>query len=219
MSKKNKIAIFFGDMTKKGQKRVATQGLTEISEYSNYAPDQIEVDDITVDDDTYGYDEDPKKQELLEHVHVETPEGCWLMVWDCFKHEIQTVMKELDEGMKARLKSIRVNGIYDPKEPGQPPQMNTWAVNMEFCVRNKHIRKSVRLLLTVDLLAVRFEETKEAKSERITQKLMEYARRGLEDEGIDTADIDFTDVENMVRMKMPLLLQKVINHEYFIQNF
>lgn len=94
MSKKNKIAIFFGDMTKEGQKRVATQGLTEISEYSNYAPDEIEVDTITVDDDTYGYDEDLKKQELLEHVHVETPKGCWLMVWDCFEHEFQTLMEE-----------------------------------------------------------------------------------------------------------------------------
>ena len=50
MSKKNKIAIFFGDMTEEGQKRVATQGLTEISEYSDYAPDQIEVESITVDD-------------------------------------------------------------------------------------------------------------------------------------------------------------------------
>ena len=219
MSKKNKIAIFFGDMTEKGKKRVATQGLTEVSEYRNCAPDQIKVDDITVDDDTYGYDEDPKKQELLEHVHVETPEGYWLMGWDCFKHEFQTIMKELDEGMKARLKSIRVNGIYDPKEPGQPPQMNTWAVNMEFYVRNKHIRKQVRLLLVVDSLAERFEETKDAKSEFLTQKLMEYARHELEDEGIDTADIDFTDVENVVGAKMPLLLQKVINHEYFVQNF
>ena len=93
MSKKNKIAIFFGDMTEKGKKRVATQGLTEVCEYRNCAPDQIKVDDITVDDDTYGYDEDPKKQELLEHVHVETPEGYWLMVWDCFKHEFQTDRK------------------------------------------------------------------------------------------------------------------------------
>ena len=47
-----------------------------------------------MDDDAYGYDEDPKKQELLEHVHVETPKGCWLMVWDCFEHEFQTIMEE-----------------------------------------------------------------------------------------------------------------------------
>ena len=94
MSKKNKIAILFGDMTEDGQKKVVAQGLAEISEYRNYAPDQIEVDTITVDDDAYGYDEDHKKQELLEHVHVETPEGCWLMVWDCFDHEFQTIMEE-----------------------------------------------------------------------------------------------------------------------------
>lgn len=94
MSKKNKIAIFFGDMTEEGQKSVVTQGLKEISEYSNYAPDQIEVDTITVDEALYGYDKDPKNQELLEHIHVETPEGCWLMVWDCFEHEFQTIMEE-----------------------------------------------------------------------------------------------------------------------------
>lgn len=121
--------------------------------------------------------------------------------------------------MKARLKSIEVHGIYDPKEPGGAPQMNTWAVGMEFCVGNKRIRHHVRLVLAVDLLAVRFEDTKEAKSEHLTQKLMEYARRGLEDGGTDTTDIDFTDVENVVRMKMPLLLRKVINYEYFIQEF
>lgn len=97
--------------------------------------------------------------------------------------------------------------------------MNTWAVWMEFCVGNKRIRKHVRLVLAVDLLAVRYEETKEAKSEHLTRKLMEYARRGLEDEGTDTANIDFTDVENVVRLKMPLLLRKVINYENFIQEF
>lgn len=94
MSKKNKIAIFFSDMTEEGQKRVATQGLTEISEYSNYTPDQIEVETITVDDDAYGYDEDPKKQELLEHIHADINGEAWLMVWDCFAHEFTTVMKE-----------------------------------------------------------------------------------------------------------------------------
>ena len=94
MNKKNKIAIFFGDMTTKGKKRVAAQGLTEVSEYRNCAPDQIKVDDITVDDDTYGYDEDPKKQELLEHVHADINGEAWLMVWDCFAHEFTTGMKE-----------------------------------------------------------------------------------------------------------------------------
>ena len=121
--------------------------------------------------------------------------------------------------MKARLKAIGVRGIYDPKWPGGEPQMNTWAVGMEFCVGNKRIRKHARLVLAVDLLAVRYEETKETKSEHLTRKLMEYTRRGLEDEGTDTADIDFTDVENVVRLKMPLLLRKVINYEYFIQEF
>lgn len=121
--------------------------------------------------------------------------------------------------MKVRLKAIGVRGIYDPKEPGGEPQMNTWGVGMEFCVGNKRTRHHAQLVLPVDLLAVRYEETKEAKREYLTQKLMEYARRGLQNEGIDTADIDFTDVENVVRMKMPLLLQKVINYEYFIQEF
>ena len=121
--------------------------------------------------------------------------------------------------MKARLKTIGMRGIYDPKEPGGEPQMNTWAVGMEFFIGNKRIRHYAQLVLPVDLLAVRYEETKEAKSEHLTRKLMEYARRWLEDKGTDTADIDFTDVENVVRLKMPLLLRKVINYEYFIQEF
>ena len=46
------------------------------------------------EDDMYGYDEDPKKQELLEHIHADINGEAWLMVWDCFAHEFTTDMKE-----------------------------------------------------------------------------------------------------------------------------
>ena len=91
MSKKNKIAIFFNDLKEEAQQRIIQHELTNIYDCD---PDSIDVDSINVDPDAYGYDEDPKKQELLEHVHVETPDACWLMVWDCFKHEFQTIMEE-----------------------------------------------------------------------------------------------------------------------------
>jgi hypothetical protein len=54
----------------------------------------VEVENITVDDDMYGYDEDPKKAELLEHIHADINGEAWLMVWDCFEHEFTTDMTE-----------------------------------------------------------------------------------------------------------------------------
>ena len=55
------------------------------------------------------------------------------------------------------------------------------------------------------------------KSELLTEFLMKCVRRELEhwNEG----DADTTDLENIMRMKMPLLLRKAVNMEYFKQTF
>ena len=91
MAKKRQTAIFFNDLKEEAQKRIIQLELTNIYDCD---PDSIDVESINVDPDAYGYDEDPKKQELLEHVHAETPDACYLMVWDCFEHEFQTIMEE-----------------------------------------------------------------------------------------------------------------------------
>ena len=55
------------------------------------------------------------------------------------------------------------------------------------------------------------------KSELLMKHLMKYVRKELEhwNEG----DADITDLENIMRLKMPFLLRKAVNMEYFTQLF
>ena len=55
------------------------------------------------------------------------------------------------------------------------------------------------------------------KSELLMEYLMKYVRRELDywNEG----DADTTDLENIMRLKMPFLLHKAVNMEYFTQIF
>ena len=55
------------------------------------------------------------------------------------------------------------------------------------------------------------------KSELLTEHLMKHVRKELEywNEG----DADTTDLENIMRLKMPFLLRKAVNMEYFTQRF
>jgi hypothetical protein len=55
------------------------------------------------------------------------------------------------------------------------------------------------------------------KSELLTEHLMKDVRKKLEywNEG----DADTTDLENIMRLKMPFLLRKAVNMEYFKQIF
>jgi hypothetical protein len=91
MAKKKTTAIFFEDLKEDAQKRIIAH---ETATILDCEPDEVEVENITVEDDMYGYDENPKKQELLEHVHADINSEACLMVWDCFAHEFTTVMKE-----------------------------------------------------------------------------------------------------------------------------
>mgnify|MGYP003318991718 CR=1 FL=1 len=55
------------------------------------------------------------------------------------------------------------------------------------------------------------------KSELLTEYLMKYVRKELEHWNED--DADTTDLENIMRLKMPFLLRKAVNMEYFTQIF
>lgn len=55
------------------------------------------------------------------------------------------------------------------------------------------------------------------KSELLMEYLMKYVRKELED--WNEGDADTTDLENIMRMKMPFLLRKAVNMEYFTQIF
>ena len=91
MTKRKTTAIFFEDLKEDAQKRIIAHEMATIIDCE---PAEAKVENVTVDDDAYGYDEDPKKQELLEHVHAYINGEVWLMVWDCFAHEFTTDMKE-----------------------------------------------------------------------------------------------------------------------------
>ena len=55
------------------------------------------------------------------------------------------------------------------------------------------------------------------KSELLTEYLMQNVRKELKD--WNEGDADTTDLENIMRLKMPFLLRKAVNMEYFKQLF
>ena len=55
------------------------------------------------------------------------------------------------------------------------------------------------------------------KSELLTEYLMQNVRKELKD--WNEGDADTTDIENIMRLKMPFLLRKAVNMEYFKQIF
>ena len=77
MAKRKTTAIFFEDLKEDAQKRIIAHEMATIMDCE---PDEVEVDNITVEDDMYGY--------------ADINGEAWLMVWDCFAHEFTTDMKE-----------------------------------------------------------------------------------------------------------------------------
>jgi len=55
------------------------------------------------------------------------------------------------------------------------------------------------------------------KSELLTEHLMKCVRKKLDH--WNECDADTTDLENIMRLKMPFLLRKAVNMEYFTQRF
>jgi hypothetical protein len=55
------------------------------------------------------------------------------------------------------------------------------------------------------------------KSELLMERLMKDVRKELEE--WNEGDADTTDIENIMRLKMPFLLRKAVNMEYFTQLF
>ena len=117
--------------------------------------------------------------------------------------------------MKAKLTAIGTYGVYDPKELNGPPRMNTAAVCVEFKLGKRQYCRSMPFPL--DLVRETFETTQAAKSELLTKKLMDLCVKELERDGVK--DYDLTDVENVLRLKMPYLLHKAIDYENVTQTF
>ena len=91
--------IFFEDLTKEAQTRLIEDEIGRTMQ-ARYA-----VRTIHIEKDTYGYDPDPEKQTLEQHIHAKVMKCdsqdrhsyLWLLVWNCFDHEFNTIMKEEQE--------------------------------------------------------------------------------------------------------------------------
>ena len=117
--------------------------------------------------------------------------------------------------MKAKLTAIGTFGVYDPEEPNGMPRMNTGAVCVEFKLGRRHYSRSIPFPL--DIVREKWETTREAKSKLLADKLMELVVRELERDGVD--DFDLTDVNEVLHLKMPYLLQSATNYRNVTQTF
>lgn len=117
--------------------------------------------------------------------------------------------------MKAKLTEIGTYGVYDPEELNGPPRMNMAAVCVEFKLGKRQYSRSIPFPL--DLVREKFETTQAAKSELLTKKLMDLCVKELERDGVK--DYDLTEVENVLRLKMPYLLHKAIDYEIVTQTY
>ena len=94
MSNKRTFAIFFDDLNTDAQKRIVGDEL-----YRVLGIDKEAIRVIDIEHNLYGYDPDPKKQTVEQHIHVGVVDDDrkihpWLMVWNCMDAEFTTIMKE-----------------------------------------------------------------------------------------------------------------------------
>lgn len=82
MKAKQRTPIFFDDLTKKAQKRIVDEKLSQITEKEQ------DIRSIRIDKDLYGYNENPKKQTILQFVNVKDNDArIWRLMWNCEKAE------------------------------------------------------------------------------------------------------------------------------------
>ena len=112
-------AIFFEDLTKEKQAQLVTDEIEHTLQHGGY-----HTRSIYIEKDTYGYDEDPEKQTLEQHIHARVQNHRdremivtqWLLVWNCFDKEFNTVMQEdpEDESFKEQLALRAITVDYPP---------------------------------------------------------------------------------------------------------
>ena len=73
------------------------------------------------------------------------------------------------------------------------------------------------LVLYIETAKTDIDRNINQKSELLTEYLMQNVRKELKD--WNEGDSDTTDLENIMRLKMPFLLRRAVNMEYFKQIF
>ena len=94
-------------------------------------------------------------------------------------------------------------------------EMTNAAIGVGFKVGR--YERYVNVVFLIETAKENIDRNINQKSELLTERLMKCVRKELEywNEG----DADTTDLENIMRLKMPFLLRKAVNMEYFIQIF
>ena len=73
------------------------------------------------------------------------------------------------------------------------------------------------VVFPIELAKENIDRNINQKSALLTERLMKYVRKELD--YWNESDADTTDLENIMRLKMPFLLRKAVNMEYFKQLF
>lgn len=83
--------ILLDDLNEDAQKRIIVY---EMASYIDCCNNEVKVENVTVEEDLYGYDPDDDEPEVIECVHADINGETWLMWWDCFTHEFTCYMEE-----------------------------------------------------------------------------------------------------------------------------
>ena len=94
-------------------------------------------------------------------------------------------------------------------------EMTDAAIGVAFKVGR--YERYAHVVFPVEITKMYIDRNINQKSELLTEHLMKHVRKELEywNEG----DADTTDLENIMRLKMPFLLRTAVNMEYFEQLF
>lgn len=94
-------------------------------------------------------------------------------------------------------------------------EMTNAAIGVAFKVGR--YERYAHVVFPIEITKTDIDRNINQKSELLTKHLMKCVRKELEhwNEG----DADITDLENIMRLKMPFLLRKAVNMEYFTQLF
>ena len=92
-------------------------------------------------------------------------------------------------------------------------EMTDAAIDVAFKVGR--YERYAHVVFPIEIAKTYIDRNINQKSEMLTNRLMKYVREELDhwNEG----DADTTDLENIMRLKMPFLLRKAVNVEYFMQ--
>ena len=123
METKRNVVIFFDDLKEDAQERIIATEMWDIIKTDR----EPGIRSIRIDPNVYGYDPDPAKQTLENHIYASVVNANrhsepWILIWDCEKAEFTTVMKcevqapPIMEGKLGKALADKSVVVYAPKD-------------------------------------------------------------------------------------------------------